>query len=103
MDILYFFLSSRVSLTLFSGVSFLPVPTVLQICPWFSGARFTSFKPQSHFGHIACVTLGKLLNLSESEFPHLESGSSLIGLWGGLNAMTLGWAYIASVLVRGPP
>ena len=50
---------------LFSRALFLRVLTFLPICLWFSEAEFTGFKSQSHFGHISCVILGKLLDFPE--------------------------------------
>ena len=55
-----------ISLLLSSRALFLPVPTFLPICLWFSEAEFTDFKSQSHFGHISYVILGKLLDFPES-------------------------------------
>lgn len=50
---------------LLSRALFLPALIFLPICLWFSEAEFPGFKSQSHFGHISCVILGKLLDFPE--------------------------------------
>lgn len=49
----------------------------------------------------SCVALGKLLNLSESHFPHMENrndhGLSLIDLLGGFHKFLDIWTHMSVV------
>lgn len=94
VDIFSFSLPDRVPVTLVSRVFFLPVPTFLQICHWFSQVRFTGFKSQSPIG----CDLRQLPSLSFHKVV-----PTLTGLWRRFNIMILTWGSLEPVLGRGVP